>query len=203
MLLQRKFFFTSFSFLLAVSLAGILSFFVHEVGHGLTTVALGGKFHALYVWPGIEIWPNPGQRLTTRRMSNIGLARLDFPEKWREDGWQEGLIGIMGSGSNLIAAALALLALRMLRPTGWLFYLLAAESLMFLDILLYTFLPLIGLRHFFFVGGFHPEPLVSARMIGIPAWMFMLGVLSICTILAIEFRKTIQGARHGESLLHR
>jgi uncharacterized iron-regulated protein len=45
------------------------------------------------------------------------------------------VIGLMGSGSNLVAAALALLALRALRPTSWLFYLLATESLMFLDIL--------------------------------------------------------------------
>ena len=61
----------------------------------------------------------------------------------------------------------------------------------------YTFLPLIGLRHFFFIGGSHPEPLESALMLGIPAWTFMLGVLFISAILAIEFVKTIQGARHG------
>lgn len=197
MLLHRRPLFISFSFLLALGLAGVLSFFVHELGHGLATLALGGEFHALYVWPGIEIWPDPGQRLTARSMSNIGLVQLDFPSEWAEDGWQEGLIGLMGSGSNLVAAALALLALRALRPTGWLFYLLATESLMFLDILLYTFLPLIGLRHFFFIGGSHPEPLVSAMMLGIPAWAFMLGVLFISALMAGGVIKTIQGAKHG------
>lgn len=203
MFLRRNSLLIRSSLLLALGLTGVLSFFVHELGHGLTTLALGGEFHALYVWPGIEIWPDPGQRLTARRMSNIGLVHLDFPSEWVEDGWQEGLIGLMGSGSNLAAAALALLALRALRPTGWRFLLLTAESLMFLDILLYTFLPLIGLRHFFLIGGSHPEPLESALMLGIPAWAFMLGVLFISAILAVEFVKTIQGAKHGESLLHR
>lgn len=197
MLLRRNSLFISFSFLLALGLTGILSFFVHELGHGLATLALGGKFHALYVWPGIEIWPDPGQRLTTRQMSNIGLVHLDFPSEWAENGWQEGLIGLMGSGSNLIAAALALLALRALHPTGWPFLLLKAESLMFLDILLYTFLPLVGLRHFFFIGGSHPEPLESALMLGIPAWFFMLAVLLLSALLSVAFVKTIQGAKHG------
>jgi hypothetical protein len=197
LLLHRKSVFNSFAFLLALGLVGILSFFVHELGHGLTTVALGGKFHALYVWPGIEIWPDPGQRLTARRMSNIGLVHLDYPAEWGEGSFQDGLVGLMGSGSNLLAAALALATLLAFHPRGGLFYLLVAESLMFLDILLYTFLPLVGLRHFFIVGGASPEPLSSAQMLGIPAWAFMLAVLLISALLAAGFVKTIQGAKHG------
>jgi hypothetical protein len=195
--LQRKSPIISIAFLLALGLVGILSFFVHELGHGLTTVALGGKFHALYIWPGVQVWPHPGRRLTQHRMSNIGLAHLDFPADWEEEGWQEGLVGLAGSGSNLVAAGLALAALWAFRPRGWLFYLLAAESLLFLDILLYTFLPLVGLRHFFIVGGASPEPLLSALMLGIPAWAFMLAVLLISALLAAGFVKTIQGAKHG------
>jgi hypothetical protein len=174
-----------------------MSFFVHELGHGLTTLALGGEFHALYAWPGVQVWPHPGRRLTQLQMSNIGLVHLDFPTEWEDDGWQEGLIGLMGSGSNLIAAALALATLWAFRPRGGLFYLLAAESLMFLDILLYTFLPLVGLRHFFIVGGAYPEPLVSARMLGIPGWAFMPGILTISALLAVGFVKIILGAKHG------
>jgi hypothetical protein len=71
-------------------------------------------------------------------------------------------------------------ALWIFRLGGWLRFLLVAEALMFVDLPLYTFLPLLGLRHFFFVGGASPEPLEGAIQLGLPAWLFMVlvGVVS-------------------------
>jgi hypothetical protein len=55
---------------------------------------------------------------------------------------------------------------------------------MFIDMPLYTFLPLIGLRHFIVVGGATPEPLIGATQMGIPEWTFLVFVAaaSICLV---------------------
>lgn len=167
-----------------LSLVGVVSLFIHELGHGIATEALGGKFEGLYVMPGVQVWPHPGQPYAEEWQGYVGLADLRYDPDWALDGWQAGLVDLMGSGSNLLAAVLALGALWMLRPFGWLRRLLVAETLMFTDILLYTFLPQIGLQHLFFIGGAYAEPLEGAVKLGCPAWAFMLLVALISILMA-------------------
>lgn len=159
-----------FILLLVVALAGL---FVHELGHGLTAMALGGKFTALYTFPGIQVWPDFGQKYPGDWAGYIGMARYSYGSNWEPDGWQTGLVTLMGSGSNLLLAALALGFLWGFRPRGKLRFLLVAEAIMFVDLPLYTFLPLVGLRHFFIIGGSSPEPLEGALQLGFPPGLFV------------------------------
>ena len=164
-------------FFVALGLVGIVGLFVHELGHGITAEVLGGEFRGLYVMPGVQVWPHPGQSYAKAWPGYVGLADLKI------DGWQAGVVDLMGSGSNLLVAALALGALWMFRPHEWSRRLLVAEALMFVDLLFYTFLPQIGLRHFFFIGGDYAEPLEGAVRLGVPAWAFMLLVALVSALM--------------------
>lgn len=163
-------------FVLVLSLVCLVSLFVHELGHGLTAVALGGKFDALYTWPGFQVWPEFGRSYPGEWTGHIGIADLEFGQYRGVDSWQHGLILLMGSGSNLLLAVLSLIGLWVIRPRAALRMFLIAGSLLFIDLALYTFLPLLGLQHFVFFGGSSPEPLVGAVQMGIPGWIFRTGV---------------------------
>lgn len=169
-------------FLMLFIVLALAAFFVHELGHGFTAKLLGGGFHSLYVWPGVEIWPDFAQPYPGEWSGNIGMARLDFPDDW--SAWQPGLVYLMGSGSNMLAGALALVLLWVLHPAGLLRILLVAETIMFIDLPFYTFLPLIGLRHYVIVGGETPEPLDGAIRMGIPAWAFLI-IVGVSSILMV------------------
>jgi hypothetical protein len=169
-------------FLACLGLLALAAFFVHELGHAFTAVALGGQFYRLYVWPGIELWPELGQPYPQEWAGNIGLTSMEFADHWGE--WQRGLVYLMGSGSNMLLAAAALAALWIFKPAGLLRSVLFAETIMFIDLPMYTFLPLVGLRHYIFAGGETPEPLDGAVRMGIPGWAFVLAV-GLVTLLML------------------
>jgi hypothetical protein len=52
---------TMVAFLVTLALVWTASLALHEVCHGLTAQALGGQIVWLRVWPGVEVWPAPGQ----------------------------------------------------------------------------------------------------------------------------------------------
>ncbi|NIV30936.1 MAG: hypothetical protein GWN58_16030, partial [Anaerolineae bacterium] len=172
---------TILMFSIALGFVGVVGLFVHELGHGITAEVLGGEFEGLYVMPGVQVWPHPGKPYADEWQGYVGLAEYD--PNWEIDSWQDGVVDLMGSGSTLLVAALALGALWLFRPRGWLRRLLLAEVLMFADILLYTFLPLLGLRHWFFFGGDYPEPLEGAMKLGVPQWTFMLLVALVSALM--------------------
>lgn len=169
--------------LFAFGLIGVAGLLVHELGHGITAELLGGKFNGLFVMPGVQIWPNPGEVFPNDWQGYIGLVDFTYGSDWENGGWQAGLVEIMGSGSNLIFATLALAVLWLFRPNGWIRYLLIAESLVFIDLLFYTFLPTFGLRHWVFFGGDTAEPLLGALKLGIPVWIFMLFVALVSSMI--------------------
>ena len=170
-------------FIIIFLLMGLLGLFVHEVGHGITANILGGEFTALYTLPGIQVWPHFGQPYPGVWHNYFGMAYYSSGPGWAPNGWQSGLVALMGSGSNLLIAALALAFLWIFRPSRGLAYFLVAESLMFLDLPLYTFLPLLGLRHFVIYGGASPEPLEGALQIGIPQWLFLVVVGAVSVLM--------------------
>jgi hypothetical protein len=171
--------------LLVLAAVWIVAALVHELAHGLTAQALGGTFVWLDVWPGIQVWPHPGQRYEGDWGTSIAKTCYGLGPDWQEGGWQEGLVWLMGSGSNLVLAALALGGLWWLRPLGWLRPLLVAETLMVEDILLYVVLPeFFGLRHYVIYGGRRPEPVDGAAMLGCP-WRVAAALIVALSALLI------------------
>ena len=168
---------------LSLGIVSVLGLFIHELGHGLTAEVLGGKFKALYVLPGIQIWPNPGRLYPGVWSGYFGLAQYAYGPDWKPDSWQVGAVEFMGSGSTLFAAILALGALFLFHPLGWPRLLLLTCVLMFADLLFYTFLPLIGLRHWIVFGGNVPEPLEGALKLGISQWSFLLFVILVSALM--------------------
>jgi len=161
----------------------IVGLVVHELGHGSTAQFLGGTFRGLYVWPGIQIWPSFGEQFQGEWQGFVGVVSYSYGEDWLQDGWQVGLVQLMGSGANLILAILSLSALWAIRPRKWIRLFLLAEAFVFTDMLFYTFLPLIGLRHWFFFGGDSAEPLLGATKLGIQTWLFLLLVVIVSGLM--------------------
>ncbi|HSR31700.1 MAG TPA: hypothetical protein VLY63_14125 [Anaerolineae bacterium] len=162
-------------FLATLAVVWIASLILHEVGHGLTAQALGGEIVWLCVWPGVEVWPSPGQ--PSEGPWGTAIARLAYApgEGWEEDGWQVGVVRVMGSVTTLLLAGLALGSLWLFRLQGWLRLFLLAQAFMFADLLLYCTLPeFFGLPHYLVFGGSVAEPLDGAELLGCPRWVFML-----------------------------
>jgi hypothetical protein len=179
---SRGILWTTLGFVLLLAAVALGGLFVHELGHGITAQALGGRFNALYVYPGIQVWPEPGQPYDKEWGTAVGMADTDPGQNWPR--WKHGLEWLMGSGANLVLAMMALLSLWVFRPKGWLSRLLVAESLLYVDILLYTILPeWFGLPHWFFFGGDFPEPLVGAEWMGVPRGPFITLVLVISALM--------------------
>ncbi len=176
--------------LLTLALLAPAGLLVHEMGHGLTALALGGRFTALYVWPGRELWPHPGQPYRGAWQGQAGAALYIPGADWQPGGWRFGVTALMGSGANVLLAALAQILLGCLHPRrGWARRLLLGASWLFLDLTLYTFLPLLGLRHFLFLGGAAPEPLEGAAQAGVPAGIFLLLAGSVSIWMARGARR--------------
>jgi len=171
-------------FLLTVALVWLVASLVHELSHGLTAQALGGRFNWLSVWPGIQLWPHLGQPYQGEWGTAIAKISYTTGPGWTSQGWQEGLVWLMGSGINLLLAGLALGALWLFRPQGWLRYPLMAEVLMLEDVLLYATLPeLLGVRHYIVFGGRRPEPVDGAAMLGCPRYVFVLLTIVISAMM--------------------
>ena len=178
-----------------LTLVGILGLFIHECGHGVTAELLGGEFKALFVFPGIQVWPQLGLPYPGEWHGYVGLAHFAYGPEWDSDSWRVGAVHIMGSGSTLLIAVLALGALSYFHPKGWLRLLLLSSSFMFIDLLFYTFLPLMGLPHWIFFGGRSPEPLEGALQLGIPQWLFLVFVILISTLMICGVIKHIRTQR--------
>ena len=175
-------------FFFMLLLVGIFALFVHEMGHCLTAQALDRcRCTGMFVWPGTQVWPFSGfgDQYDNDWGSALGRASNDCGEKWGYESWQNGLIKLMGSGTNLILATISLISLWMLRPRGWLRYFLIAEALLFGDILLYTILPVwFCLPHFFFFGGELPESVIGAELLGWPRRGFITTILLLSMVLS-------------------
>lgn len=169
-------------FLLTLALVWLVASCIHELGHGLTAEALGGKFLWFSLWPGIQVYPNPGQPYEGEWGTSIAKAAYAYSSGWED--WRNGLVLLMGSGSTLLLAVLALGGLWLFRPRGWPRILLVAGVLMVEDMLLYALLPeLFGLRHYVIFGGVKPEPVDGAELLGFPRPPFVVSVVLVSALL--------------------
>ena len=142
-------------FLLTVALVWLVASLVHELSHGLTAQALGGRFNWLCVWPGVQLWPHLGQPYQGEWGTAIAKISYSTGPGWATEGWQEGLVWLMGSG-----------------------------VLMLEDVLLYATLPeLFGVRHYVVFGGRRPEPVDGAAMLGCPRYVFVLLTIVISAMM--------------------
>jgi hypothetical protein len=105
-------------FVVTLLLVWVVASLIHEMGHGLTAEVMGGRFLWFAVWPGIQIYPRLGQPYEGEWGAVIAKAAYAAPQNWEE--WRHGMVLLMGSGVNLLLAALALGCLWLLRPRGWL-----------------------------------------------------------------------------------
>lgn len=170
---------------IAVLLMLFMGLIVHEVGHGVTTQLLGGEFHRLFVFPGVEVWPDPGQPYEGDWGMYVGIAEIEWGEDW--ENWQEGLVLLMGSGSTFLLASAALAGLWIFQPKHGLAIGLSVLALFYLDILFYTLMPAwFGLPHWIVFGGDDPEPLIGAEMLGCPRMMFIALVLIVSILMTIS-----------------
>ena len=170
-------------FLVTLLLVWIVSSVIHEVAHGLTVEIVGGKLLWISVWPGVQIYPQPGQPYEGEWGTSIAKTAYAITADWAD--WQDGLVLLMGSGVNLLLAALALGGLWLFRPRGWLRTLLISETLMIEDILLYVLLPeLFGLRHYVIYGGSTPEPVNGAELLGCPRPVFVALIVAVSALMA-------------------
>ena len=171
-------------FILTFIFVLIVGLFIHELGHGITVELLGGDFTELYIFPGLQIWPNLGVTYNGDRNGYVAKVRYEFPVDWEANCWEVGFVLFMGSGLNLLASIIALSSLYIIRPVRWFRFFLIAESLMFFDILFYTFLPKFHLKHFIFIGGDIPEPLLGALMLGFSEIEFMILIAIISMLIS-------------------
>jgi hypothetical protein len=188
-------------FTVTLLLVWVASLMLHELGHGLAAQALGGQVVWVRVRPGIEVWPSFGQASRGPWGTAIAVVGYTTGPGWGEDSWQGAVVGLMGSGFNLLLAALALGSLWLFRPRGGLRLLLITEALMFADLLLYCTLPeFTALPDYFVFGGDVPEPLRSAEALGCPRWVFLLLVGLVSALMAWGL---VAVARRGQRSDHR
>lgn len=186
-------------FLVLLILVSILALFMHEFGHGWTATLLGGEFLSVYVYPGIQVWPEFGVPFSGEWEGYAGLMYYNYGPHWESGGWQTGLVSLMGSGTNLMFSFIALLALWAFQPRGLMKWILAAEGLMYMDIFLYTFATLAGGRHLIFVGGEQPEPLLGAMEMGIPRDAFLAAVGVIFILFTWMFIALLRSPRQDRA----
>ena len=148
---------------------------LHEAGHAGTAQALTGIECQIYIWPGIEIYPQFGSdQLMPWNAKSLALTKVVVPDSaatLQRVLDHNNLILFMGSGFTQLLSLLSLLAISLLRPKGILRRLLIAGALLHIDMLSYTVFPLFHLRHLLFWGGNHSETLMALGAVGIPLYL--------------------------------
>jgi len=156
--------------------------FVHEFGHVIFGLAMGGELTLMQIaW--LKIYP----QIAFAPYYALGYVIISG----LESDFANGLMGLGGSlTTNLVAWVIALIMVRIK------FRRIIENGLKFLglfgilDLPFYVVLPQVGLQHWFFLGGSEPEPLLSARLMGIsdPAF-YLLVALSTFGLLFYYYRK--------------
>src|SRR3989338_891004 len=154
-----------------------ITLIVHEFGHALTALIVGGKVTAMRLW-GDSIYPEFGY--IGFKGGYIGYTNWVVPAFTPV---KNAIILVMGSGTTLIISIFSIVLLYFLKPVSFfskttLFFF----SLLYLDMVTYTF----GLR---FSGS--REPLEAAQTLGISesSWMLSMGILFLIfsALIALYF----------------
>jgi len=160
---------------------GLVMDFVHESGHAVWGTAAGGRLTYMQI-AYFEIYPRPAITPEFR----LGYAQVEGLTTQ----FASGLMSLGGSLTTNIASwliALILLTVSLGYKTQLSLKILGVFGL--LDLPLYVLFPQLGLRHWIFIGGCTPEPLIGARRMGIPDPVFYtLVILSTLALLFTYFK---------------
>ncbi|MEN6428930.1 MAG: hypothetical protein ABFE13_26580 [Phycisphaerales bacterium] len=162
----------AFSILVGLIVGILVCKVVHESGHALTASVLGGRIEAVRVsFP----W-------------RFGFFGIRYAEPG--DDWRRGLATLMGTGATTLVAYILVLFLLRWRTPLWLrLGTLLVAWICAWDMFLYATLPLLGLRRGLVVGGRHAEPVEGAELMGVPAWLFLIGLTaSFVAFHALAYR---------------
>jgi hypothetical protein len=160
---------------------GLVMDFIHESGHAVWGTAAGGRLAYMQI-AYFEIYPQPAITPEFR----LGYAQVEGLTTQ----FASGLMSLGGSLTTNIASwliALILLTVSLGYKTQLSLKILGFFGL--LDLPLYVLFPQLGLRHWIFIGGCTPEPLIGARRMGIPDPVFYtLVILSTLALLFTYFK---------------
>jgi len=159
---------------------GLVMDFFHEFGHVMWGVAAGGRLTFMKV-AFFEIYP----RFAVTPQFDLGYVQVvwDTPSP---PAFEYGLFLVGGSlTTNIISWLLAIVLLK--KSLGYKTKVALKILGIFgvLDLPFYVLFPQIGLRHWIFLGGCQPEPLIGARMAGIPDPVFC--IMIVLTTLGLIF----------------
>jgi len=155
---------------------GLVMDFFHEFGHVMWGVAAGGRLTFMKV-AFFEIYP----RFAVTPQFDLGYVQViwNTPDP---PAFEYGLFVISGSlTTNIIAWMLALILLKKSLGFKTKVTLKILGIFGILDLPFYVLFPQIGFRHWIFLGGCQPEPLIGARTMGIPDSAFYI-VVALTTL---------------------
>jgi len=163
---------------------GLVMDFVHEFGHALWGIAVGGRLTYMKI-AYFEIYP----QFSLTSTFVLGFARVEG----LTTEFASGLMSLGGSlTTNIVSWLLALILLK----TKFGYKTQVALKILglfgLLDLPFYVLFPQIGLRHWIFLGGNTPEPLLGARNIGIPDPVFYITTVLTNLGLAFLYFKTLR-----------
>jgi len=171
-------------FLIAIAFIplGLLMDLVHEFGHALWGIAVGGELAYLKITY-FEIYPNLALTATfVLGHVEVGGLRTTFAQ---------GLFLLGGSvTTNILAWFLGLFLLRVHIGYRKQVALKTLGLFGILDLPLYVLLPQIGLQHWILLGGNIPEPLIGARDLGmVDLAFYAVAVLTTLGLLLLYFAR--------------
>ncbi len=143
---------------------GLIMDLMHELGHAVWGIVIGGRLAYMQI-AYLEVYP----RFTLNPEFRLGYVVVTG----LHTEFENGLFLLGGSLTTNIVAwliALILFATRHGRKTRMALLILGIFGV--LDLPLYVLFPQIGLRHWLFLGGATPEPLIGAGKMGIPDVVF-------------------------------
>ena len=162
---------------------GLVMDFVHECGHVIWGVAVGGRFTYMKV-TFFEIYP----RFAMTSEFVLGSVYVEGLA-----GFKDGLFLLGGPlTTNIIAWLLGVILLKAKLGHRTQVALKILGFFGILDLLFYVVLPQIGLQHWIFVGGSRPEPLIGAREMDIPDPIFYLIVILTTFGLSLLYSKPLK-----------
>ncbi len=160
---------------------GLVMDFVHEFGHALWGTIVGGRLTYMQI-AYFQIYP----RLALTPQFRLGLAEVTG----LATEFASGAMQLGGSlTTNIVSWLLALILLRVSLGFKRQVALRVLGLFGLLDLPFYVLFPQLGLRHWIFLGGCQPEPLVGARKMGIsdPAFYTMV-ILTTLGLIFLYFK---------------
>lgn len=157
--------------IVALPLGLIAVVILHEMGHALGAVLVGWDTPAIYIWPGVELYPGFAEAFVGNWPDNaLGLTQLPSPQvnhlfivfndanvistpqpqlvsvlpglsSAPNTPEHAAIVGLMGSGLTLIISVVCLGLLLVKGITGWRRRLLVIGALFYLDFVTYCIFP--------------------------------------------------------------